>query len=171
MPTIELARSRIDADKLQREIMNLPIRSSLGSPVTQSEREWLSGYKLGHRDARHAAAELVASCSAQQGGSEAPLPELTAAGLARINEAHSYMSLPMCVGNADHETDGFKHRVYKQSIHEGCYICALLVDNLRLREALRTSPSAALAGEPKGEGNAGVREDAGVNTDGGKSNG
>jgi hypothetical protein len=62
--------------------------------------------------------------------------ELTEDGLRRINEAHTAMALPTCEQGADHELAGFKHRVYKQHDDEGCYICALLADNLRLRAEL-----------------------------------
>lgn len=44
----------------------------------------------------------------------------------RINEAHTLMTRSACGEGADHETLGYRHRVYMQSPDEECYICVLL---------------------------------------------
>lgn len=56
------AAQRIDAEKLHREIMNLP---PTFPPDFENEHEQFC-YKIGHRDARHAAAELVIGASNDQ---------------------------------------------------------------------------------------------------------
>lgn len=58
-------------ESLHQQIMNIP--SSPGLPMVNATEEQLAAYKIGHRDARHAAAELV---SAQGAGVPAPAKTL-----------------------------------------------------------------------------------------------
>jgi hypothetical protein len=58
-----------DADRLHMEIMNIRVRMDVAISVTPA-----LAYKEGHRDARHAAAELVAAHAAPQ-AQPTPIPD------------------------------------------------------------------------------------------------
>lgn len=64
-------------DELHRDIMNLPCKVPGSEPAGDHEAAvWTNGYKRGHRDARHAAAELVAAaCQRTEAPATLSLPE------------------------------------------------------------------------------------------------
>jgi hypothetical protein len=75
-------------DDLPRAIMNLPCKVPTVEPSNgKHDAIWVGGYKMGHRDARHAAAELVSASSAQKEPGETGMDERKTDGVKGLDDA------------------------------------------------------------------------------------
>lgn len=84
----ELAPAAEPIDQLYGAVMNIPCTKTLSHFVVQSE---LQAYKIGHRDARHAAADLVAQFSAAAADAPPEPAELVLRfgdGLIEVGQGH-----------------------------------------------------------------------------------
>jgi hypothetical protein len=83
--------------ELHSEIMNIPVDQDKLDAAVQ-DRHWTAIYKFGHRDARHAAAELSLKAEARIEELEEMLSRLVKENdLAMPNENYQWMYSPMRV--------------------------------------------------------------------------